>query len=94
MVDLSKKGVIDGKTFSNAYIDQVNTIGNLAQQAKITQQALTVVNDQAIQARDKVSGVNLDDEAAELIRYQQAYQASAKAMQLSNELFSTIVQIR
>jgi flagellar hook-associated protein FlgK len=72
----------------------VNDIGNLAQQAKISQQALTVVNDQAIQSRDKVSGVNLDDEAAELIRFQQAYQASAKAMQVSNELFSAIVQIR
>lgn len=94
MVELSKKKVIEGKTFSNTYIDQVNDIGNLAQQAKISQQALTVVNDQAIQSRDKVSGVNLDDEAAELIRFQQAYQASAKAMQVSNELFSSIVQMR
>jgi flagellar hook-associated protein FlgK len=94
MVDLAKKKVIEGKTLSNTYIDQVNDIGNLAQQAKISQQALTVVNDQAIQSRDKVSGVNLDDEAAELIRFQQAYQASAKAMQVSNELFSAIVQIR
>ncbi len=94
MVDLAKKKVIVGKTLSNTYIDQVNDIGNLAQQAKISQQALTVVNDQAIQSRDKVSGVNLDDEAAELIRFQQAYQASAKAMQVSNELFSSIVEIR
>ncbi len=94
MVELAKKKVIEGKTLSNTYIDQVNDIGNLAQQAKISQQALTVVNDQAIQSRDKVSGVNLDDEAAELIRFQQAYQASAKAMQVSNELFSAIVQIR
>ena len=59
----------------------------------ITQQALTVVNDQAIQARDKVSGVNLDDEAAALIRYQQAYQACAKALQVSSELFDSIVRI-
>lgn len=94
MAELSKKSVIEGKTLSNTYIDQVNDIGNLAQQAKITQQALTVVNDQAVQSRDKISGVNLDDEAAELIRFQQAYQASAKAMQVSNELFSSIVQIR
>ncbi len=94
MAELAKKPVIEGKTLSNTYIDQVNDIGNLAQQAKITQQALTVVNDQAVQSRDKISGVNLDDEAAELIRFQQAYQASAKAMQVSNELFSSIVQIR
>jgi flagellar hook-associated protein FlgK len=94
LADLSKKPIIEGKTLSNTYIDQVNDIGNLAQQAKITQQALTVVNDQAIQSRDKASGVNLDDEAAELIRFQQAYQASAKAMQISSQLFDSIVQLR
>ena len=44
--------------------------------------------------RDSLSGVNLDEEAADLQRYQQAYQASAKAMQVSNELFSSIVQMR
>jgi flagellar hook-associated protein FlgK len=92
--DLSKKEVVGNKTFSDAYIDQVNTVGNAAQQAKITQQALTVVNDQAKQARDKVSGVNLDDEAADLIRFQQAYQAAAKSLQVSGQLFDSIVQIR
>jgi flagellar hook-associated protein FlgK len=94
MVDLNKKPVTNGKTIANTYIDQINSVGNLAQQAIITQQALTVVNDQAVAARDKVSGVNLDDEAAALIRYQQAYQACAKAMQVSGELFDTIAQIR
>jgi flagellar hook-associated protein FlgK len=69
-------------------------VGNAAQQAKITQQALTVVNEQAQSARDKVSGVNLDDEAADLIRFQQAYQAAAKALQISGQLFDSIVQIR
>jgi flagellar hook-associated protein FlgK len=94
MVDLNKKPVTSGKTIANTYIDQINNVGNLAQQAIITQQALTVVNDQAIAARDKVSGVNLDDEAAALIRYQQAYQACAKALQTSGQLFDAIVQIR
>ena len=94
MADLSRKGVIGNKSFSDSYIDQVNTVGNAAQQAKITQQALTVVNDQAKQSRDKVSGVNLDDEAADLIRFQQAYQAAAKSLQISGQLFDSIVQIR
>jgi flagellar hook-associated protein FlgK len=94
MADLSKREVVGNKSFSDAYIDQVNTVGNAAQQAKITQQALTVVNDQAKQARDKVSGVNLDDEAADLIRFQQAYQAAAKSLQVSGQLFDSIVQIR
>jgi flagellar hook-associated protein FlgK len=94
MVDLNKKPVVNGKTLANSYIDQINNVGNLAQQATITQQALTVVNDQAIASRDKVSGVNLDDEAANLIRLQQAYQANAKALQISGQLFDAIVQIR
>ena len=94
MVDLNKKPVTNGKTIANTYIDQINSVGNLAQQSSITQQALTVVNDQAIAARDKVSGVNLDEEAAALIRYQQAYQACAKVMQTSGQLFDAIIQIR
>jgi len=94
MADLSQKKVVGNKTLAESYIDQVNNVGNAAQQAKITQQALTVVNDQAQSARDKVSGVNLDDEAADLIRFQQAYQAAAKALQISGQLFDSIVQIR
>jgi hypothetical protein len=94
MADLSKKNISNGKTIGNNYIDQINNVGNLAQQANMTQQALTVVNDQAVAARDKVSGVNLDEEAAALIRYQQAYQASAKALQVSGQLFDAIAQIR
>jgi flagellar hook-associated protein FlgK len=93
MVELAKNPVTAGKTINNAYIDQINSIGNLSQQALITQEALQVVNDQAIEARDKVVGVNLDDEAAALVRYQQAYQAAAKALQVSGQLFDAIVQI-
>jgi flagellar hook-associated protein FlgK len=94
MAELGQKKIIGNKTLSETYIDQVNNIGNSAQQSKITQQALTVVNEQAQQARDKVSGVNLDDEAADLIRFQQAYQAAAKSLQVSGQLFDSIVQIR
>jgi flagellar hook-associated protein FlgK len=94
MVGLNKKTLADGKTIANNYIDQINSVGNLSQQATITQQALQVVNDQAVAARDKVSGVNLDEEASALIRYQQAYQACAKALQVSGQLFDTIEQIK
>ena len=94
MVDLAKKQVKGGKTIHDTYINQVNSVGNLAQQATITQQALQVVKDQAVSSRDKVSGVNLDDEAADLIRYQQAYQAAAKALQVGSQLLDTIIAIR
>jgi len=94
MVELSRQKVVGNKTLGDAYIDQVNSVGSYAQQAKITQDALKVVNDQAIASRDKVSGVNLDQEAADLIRFQQAYQAAAKAMQISSQLFDSIIQVR
>jgi len=94
MVDLAKRPVTEGKTIHNAYVDHINDVGNLAQQATITQSALKVVNDQAVASRDKVAGVNLDEEAAALVRYQQAYQAAAKALQVSGQLFDAVVQIR
>ena len=93
MANLAKKKVSDGKTLSELYINQVNNVGNLGQQAKINQTALQTVKDQAEASRDKVAGVNLDDEAADLIRYQQAYQAAAKALQVATQLFDSIKQI-
>ena len=83
-----------GRTLSEAYIDQVNDMGNVARQASISQSALKVVNEQAINARDQVSGVSMDQEAADLIRFQQAYQASAKVLQVASEVFDSILQVR
>ena len=100
MLDLAaieKKSVIggaNGSTLSEAYEQQVGNVGNLAGQATIAQQALEVVNNQAIESRDAVSGVSLDSEAADLIRFQQAYQASAKAMQVASTVFDAILAVR
>ena len=90
----SKDAMPGGKTLNESYNDILSSVGNVSSQAKISQQALTVVNDQAIQARDKASGVNLDAEAADLIRFQQAYQAAAKTIQIASQLFDSIIQIR
>jgi len=95
LIDLESKSVMGGgKTFAASYIDQVNDMGNIALQASIAKSALTVVHDQAVAARDQVSGVSLDQEAADLIRYQQAYQASAKILQIASQLFDSILQVR
>jgi flagellar hook-associated protein FlgK len=95
IIALEKKTVIGGatgKTISQSYEETVGKIGNFSSQSLIAQKALEVVNQQAIEARDKVSGVSLDNEAADLIRFQQAYQAAAKTVQVSGELFDTILQ--
>jgi flagellar hook-associated protein FlgK len=95
LVDLQKAKVMGGgRTLGEAYIDQVNDMGNVARQAGIAQSALKVVNDQAISARDQVSGVSMDQEAADLIRFQQAYQASAKVLQVASEVFDSILQVK
>lgn len=91
---LESKAVVGKKTLSNAYIDHVNEVGNIARQASISQTALTVVHDQAVKSRDEVSGVSLDKEAGDLIRYQQAYQAAAKTLQVASQLFDSVLQIR
>jgi flagellar hook-associated protein FlgK len=95
LVDLETEPVMGGgKTFSAAYIDNVNDMGNIARQATISQSALQVVYDQALTARDQVSGVSLDQEAADLVRYQQAYQAAAKILQVASQLFDSVLQVR
>jgi len=91
---LEKKPLVGIKTLSNAYIDQVNELGNIARQATIAKSALTVVHDQAVKSRDELSGVSLDKEAADLIRYQQAYQAAAKVLQVASQLFDSVLQVR
>ncbi len=83
-----------GLTMTEAYIERVNEVGSVARQAAIAEQALSVVYQQAQEARDGVSGVSLDEEASALVRFQQAYQANAKVMQVAMALFDSILQVR
>ena len=95
MVDLQNKPVVDGyQTLSDAYIDVVSTVGNKATLSRISREALQVVYDQAVESRDAISGVSLDKEAADLIRFQQAYQASAQVIQVASKLFDSILGLR
>jgi len=95
MVELEDTRLMPGNlTLTEAYIQKVNDVGNLAQQAKISRDALQVVYEQAVEARDGISGVSLDEEAADLVRFQQAYQANAKVMQVANQLFDAILAVR
>jgi flagellar hook-associated protein FlgK len=90
----SSKVMPNGQTLTEAYIDRVNQVGSVARQASISEQALKVVYQQAQQARDGVSGVSLDEEASQLVRFQQAYQANAKVMQVASQLFDSILQVQ
>ena len=93
--ELENSKVMPGNlTLTEAYIERVNLVGNVARQAAISKQALTVVYQQAQEARDGISGVSLDEEASALVRFQQAYQANAKVMQVASQLFESILQVR
>ena len=84
----------NGYTITDNYIAHTSRMGNFARQAKVSQEALAVVNQQAIETRESAVGVNLDEEAANLIRFQQAYQANAKVMQTSTVLFDALINLR
>jgi flagellar hook-associated protein FlgK len=95
MVALEDDAIMPGGlTITEAYIERVNQVGSVAKQATIAEQALSVVYQQAQEARDGISGVSLDEEASALVRFQQAYQANAKVMQVSMALFDAILQVR
>jgi len=95
MVALEDEAIMPGGlTITEAYIERVNQVGSVARQAAIAEQALSVVYQQAQEARDGISGVSLDEEASALVRFQQAYQANAKVMQVSMALFDSILQVR
>ncbi|MBE9610763.1 flagellar hook-associated protein FlgK [Chitinilyticum piscinae] len=80
-------------TYQEAYGQMVSTIGTQTNEAEIMAKAQGTVLNEAVKARDSVSGVNLDEEAANLLRYQQAYQASSKVIQIAQQAFQEILNI-
>ena len=92
LITLSKEPMIAGQTFSAAYRDLVAGTGSRAHLAELSRDAMEVVRDQAQASREAAVGVNLDEEAADLIRFQQAYQAAAQVIQISQRMFDTLIQ--
>ena len=92
---LQTQNTMSGKTatYQTAYAQLVSDVGNKTREISVTRDAQQALLKQTTAARESLSGVNLDDEAANLIRYQQAYQASAKALQIGSSLFDTILGI-
>lgn len=80
-------------TYQSAYSTIVAQIGNKAREVEITGQAQQSLLEQAQSTRDQLSGVNLDEEAANLLRYQQAYQAAAKVIGIATTLFDEILAL-
>ncbi|VWC47413.1 flagellar hook-associated protein FlgK [Burkholderia lata] len=78
-------------TLTGAYANYVNNIGNTTSQLKSSSAAQTSLIGQITQAQQSVSGVNQNEEAANLMQYQQLYQANAKVIQTASTLFQTVL---
>lgn len=80
-----------GSSFTDAYGDLVERVGTLTSQARVDGEATGSILKQATDNRDSVSAVNLDEEAAKLIQFEQYYQASAQIIQVARNLFDTLI---
>lgn len=90
--DLQNRRVVGGRaTFNQAYAGLINEVGIRTNIAELNMAAQQGFNDQIRTVQQSESGVNLDEEAANLIRYQQYYQANAKVIEVASSLFDTIL---
>lgn len=78
-------------SYQDLYGKTVAQVGSTTRQADVSRQAQESLLQQVTEARDAVSGVNLDEEAADLVRFQQAYQAAAQVISSSNSLFDALL---
>ncbi|MES3009275.1 MAG: flagellar hook-associated protein FlgK [Pseudomonadota bacterium] len=88
---LADAALVDGATLNESYATLVGDVGIRIQSARDSANVSSRLLTEATSRQQNVSGVNLDEEAANLLRYQQAYQASAKIIQASQQLFDTLL---
>ncbi|MCK9284397.1 MAG: flagellar hook-associated protein FlgK [Rhodocyclaceae bacterium] len=80
-------------TYQTVYSQMVSEVGNKAREVEVKLTAQQNLVDQGATAVASLSGVNLDEEAANLLKYQQAYQASAKIIDISGRLFDQLLTL-
>ncbi|WP_332778023.1 flagellar hook-associated protein FlgK [Polaromonas sp.] len=92
---LQNKKTIGNNTtsFNDAYGQLVSTVGNKARQIQIANTAQTSLATQIRAAQQSVSGVNQDEETANLLMFQQMYQANAKVIQTASTMFDAVLGI-
>ena len=90
---LANVGVLNGGSLSvvAAYGQLTTSIGTVGSQAQTNLTTQTSLYNQAVSSQQSVSGVNLDEEAASLVQYQQAYQASAQVISAAQTIFTSLL---
>jgi len=92
MAELREQAGIGGhQGYESAYGLLVEQVGSRTAELKINRDAADTLVTQARSQRDAVSGVNLDEEAANLIRFEQAYNASAQVINIARTLFDSLL---
>jgi flagellar hook-associated protein 1 len=93
LANLQNQNIVDGQTPANYYGSLVFQIGNEVSQANAEQTSVGLVQQQLQNQQGSESGVSLDEEAVNLIRYQSAYEASANVVSVVNQLFYTLINM-
>ncbi len=93
LADLMNGKLVDGATFTDAYSHLLADLGARAQSAETAYEVSSGVADRAQEQLGASTGVNLDEEAAKLLQYQQAYQAASKILQVAQKVFDTVLSL-
>ncbi|MCF6258409.1 MAG: flagellar hook-associated protein FlgK [Gammaproteobacteria bacterium] len=95
LAGLQAQKLMGGSTesFQSAYAKLVSEVGVGTREAKVNANAQRALLDRAVESQQAVSGVNLDEEAANLLKFQQAYQAAAQVIRISDDIFQTLISV-
>ncbi len=91
LLDLQTASTIGKHSITSTYSQLIETVGAKASQAALDASATSTILSQATANRESVSGVNLDEEAANLIKFQQYYTAAAQVIKAAQQMFDTII---
>ena len=93
LLALRDRTLVDGASVTEAYASVLADIGVRVQGARLSSEMSDSIASAAQTAQTSKSGVNLDEEAARLMQYQQAYQAAAKMLQVAQSVFDSLLQL-
>ncbi len=92
MMNLRDTAMFDGSALTDGYASMISQIGIRTQSANYSASVSSSIAANLEKDRTGISGVNLDEEASKLLQFQQAYQASAKVIQIAQSIFDTLIQ--
>lgn len=93
IAQLTDSNLLNGATLQEAYASLINTIGNDGLLQENYASANEMVLTQLKQQRDSISGVSVDEEMTNIIKFQRSYDASAKLITIADEMLKTIINM-